>query len=474
MSTSDSGGPGRGAFGGHQLVVVANRLPVALVDGEWRSSPGGLVRALLGFLRPTAALWVGWAGTADEPQAEFASDGIDVATISLAAEQIRGYYDSISNDAIWPLYHDALRTSTYDNDDWRIYAEVNERFATRTAEVAAEGAVVWVHDYQLQLVPAMLRRLRPDLRIGFFLHIPFPPQELFMRFPWREEVLEGMLGADLIGFQRRVAAENFISLAHRLVDAEVVDDGVRTADGRFVRVGSFPVSIDIDEVAGIAADPVTVKAAARIRRRLGDPPTVLLGVDRLDYTKGIGERLTAFGELLRNRAIAHAVPGRPEVVLVQIAVPSRENVGDYQAQREHVEQLVGAVNGEFATLGYPAVHYLHRSLPLDQLIALYLATDVMVVTPLRDGMNLVAKEFVAARGVGDGVLVLSEFAGAADEFTDAVIVNPHDPHALVEAMETAIAMPRDEAIRRMSALQDALLANDAQHWAASFLEHLVR
>ncbi len=461
------------AVGGHQLVVVANRLPVALVDGEWRSSPGGLVRALLGFLRPTAALWIGWAGTPDEPEAEFATDGIDVASIMLTAEQVRGFYDGISNDAIWPLYHDALRASTYDGDDWRIYTEVNARFAARTAAVAAQGAVVWVHDYQLQLVPAMLRELRPDLRIGFFLHIPFPPQELFMRFPWREEVLHGLLGADLIGFQRRVAAENFVALAQRLVGAEVVDDDLLTTAGRTVQVGAFPVSIDIAEIATTAARADTIEAATQIRGRLGDPPTVLLGVDRLDYTKGIGERLAAFGELLRNHAEGSDVRRRPDLVLVQIAVPSRENVGDYLAQREHIEQLVGAVNGEFATLGYPAVHYLHRSLALDQLIALYLAADVMVVTPLRDGMNLVAKEFVAARGGVDGVLVLSEFAGAADEFSDAVIVNPHDPHALVEALETAISMPREEAARRMSALHDALVANDAQHWAASFLQRLV-
>jgi len=461
------------SFEGHQLIVVANRLPVAKVDGEWRSSPGGLVRALLGFLRPTTALWVGWAGTPDDPEAQFSSEGIDVATVPLNAEQIRGFYDGISNDAIWPLYHDALRPSTYDGDDWRIYVEVNERFAERAAAVAHEGAVVWVHDYQLQLVPAMLRKLRPDLRIGFFLHIPFPPQELFMRFPWREEVLDGLLGADLIGFQRTVAADNFVALAQRLVGAEVVDGGVRTADGHVTRVGAFPVSIDIDEVASTARLTATIDAAREIRARLGNPPTVLLGVDRLDYTKGIVERLTAFREVLRNRSAHSDVIKRPDLVLLQVAVPSRENVGDYMAQRAHVEQLVGAVNGEFATLGYPAIHYLHRSLPLERLIALYLAADVMVVTPLRDGMNLVAKEFVAARGGTDGVLVLSEFAGAADEFTEAVIVNPHDPHALVEALETAIAMPRAEAAERMGAMHRELVANDAHHWAASFLHQLV-
>jgi len=458
---------------GRQLVVVANRLPVARVDGEWRSSPGGLVRALLGFLRPTTALWVGWAGTADDPEDRFEIDGIDVATVPLSAAQISGFYDGISNDAIWPLYHDALRASTYEEDDWRLYVEVNERFAERTAEVAERNAVVWVHDYQLQLVPSLLRRLRPDLRIGFFLHIPFPPQELFMRFPWRDEVLGGLLGADLIGFQRRVAAENFVALAHRLLGVDVDRDDLIAADGRRVRVGAFPVSIDIDEIDAIATDPAIIARAQRLRDRLGDPPTVLLGVDRLDYTKGIVERLVAFRELLRSRSVGRREPERPDLVLVQLAVPSREQVGDYLHQREHVEQLVGAVNGEFAMLGHPAVHYLHRSLPLEQLVALYLATDVMVVTPLRDGMNLVAKEFVAARRGRNGVLVLSEFAGAADEFADAVIVNPHDPRALVAALDTAVSMPPGEASGRMRQLYDALVANDARFWAASFIARLI-
>jgi trehalose 6-phosphate synthase len=320
----------------------------------------------------------------------------------------------------------------------------------------------------------MIRRRRPDLRIGFFLHIPFPPQELFMRFPWREEVLEGLLGADLVGFQRPVAAENFVALASRLLGSTADDHGVLTHEGRRVSVGAFPVSIDVEEIEALATAPATIARAERIRDGLGDPPTVMLGVDRLDYTKGIVERLVAFRELLRQRSAGRDHLERPDVVLVQLAVPSREQVGDYLTQRQHVEQLVGAVNGEFATLGHPAVHYLHRSLPLDQLVALYLAADVMVVTPLRDGMNLVAKEFVAARRGSGGVLVLSEFAGAVDEFSDAVVVNPHDPQALAAALDVAVSMSHGEAARRMAEMYTALLANDAEHWAASFISRLVR
>jgi trehalose 6-phosphate synthase len=287
-------------------------------------------------------------------------------------------------------------------------------------------------------------------------------------------VLEGLLGADLVGFQRPVAAENFVALASRLLGSTVDDDGVLTHDGRRVGVGAFPVSIDVEEIEALATAPATIARAERIRDGLGDPPTVMLGVDRLDYTKGIVERLVAFRELLRQRSAGRDHLERPDVVLVQLAVPSREQVGDYLAQREHVEQLVGAVNGEFATLGHPAVHYLHRSLPLDQLVALYLAADVMVVTPLRDGMNLVAKEFVAARRGSGGVLVLSEFAGAVDEFSDAVVVNPHDPQALAAALDVAVSMSHGEAARRMAELYTALLANDAEHWAASFIRRLVR
>ena len=465
----------------HDLVIVANRLPMERSGDGWRTSPGGLVRALVGLQRERNGLWVGWAGAADDPAAGFTQDGLDLSAVSLDDEQIRGYYDSVSNGALWPLYHDAIRPSVYDADSWAIYRGVNEAFARHAALAAAPGAMVWVHDYHLQLVPRMLREMRPDLRIGFFLHIPFPPQELFMRLPWREEIIEGLLGADVIGFQRTVAAENFIGLAARLLglDAEVGDGlgagigggAVRTADGRTVRVGAFPISIDVEEIDAMARRDEATFGAADIRRRLGEPDVVMLGVDRLDYTKGIEERLVAFRSLLTARRPAGSVR-RPEIVLVQVAVPSREAVGDYQDQRERIERMVGAINGEFATLGHPAVHYLHQSLPLDELVSLYRAADVMVVTPLRDGMNLVAKEFVTARTDEGGVLVLSEFAGAVDELTDAIVVNPHDPDALVAALATAVDVEPQEAVDRMRSLRAAVVANDVNHWAEHFLDAL--
>ena len=464
--------PDGAPVGAHDVVVVANRLPVERdADGGWRTSPGGLVRALLPTLRDRRGVWVGWTGAPDDDTGSFSDEGIDLSAVRLDAEQIRCHYESVSNGAFWPLYHDAIRPSNYDNDSWAVHREVNRAFAERAAAEAAPGAVVWVHDYHLQLVPAMLRELRPDLRIGFFLHIPFPPQELFMRLPWRDEVLAGLLGADLVGFQRTVAAENFAGLAARLLGLETRDGRVLTPDGRAVRVEAHPISIDVDEIEGLSARDETTWAVADIRARLGNPDVVLLGVDRLDYTKGIEERLAAFGALLDRRAEGRSAR-RPDVVLVQIAVPSRENVDDYQAQRDRVERLVGSINGEHATLGYPAVHYLHQGFPLADLVSLYRAADVMVVTPLRDGMNLVAKEFVAARIDGRGTLVLSEFAGAVDELTDAVIVNPHDPEALVAALETAIAIEPAEAATRMAALRAAVAANDVHHWAGRFLAAL--
>ncbi len=455
----------------HDFVIVANRLPMERTEQGWRDSPGGLVRALVGLLRERQGAWVGWAGAPDDPSTSFEHDGFSLEPVSLDAAQIAGYYEGVSNGALWPLYHDAIRPSLYDADSWISYRAVNEAFAARAAAVASPGATVWVHDYHLQLVPIMVRALRPDLRIGFFLHIPFPPQELFMRLPWRDEVIEGLMGADVIGFQRTVAAENFIGLANRLLNIESDGMNLLTADGRTVQVGAFPISIDVDEISTLAESDVTAKAADDIRARLGRPAVVMLGVDRLDYTKGIEERLVAFRSLLTARRPEGSVV-RPPIVLVQVAVPSRETVGDYQSQRERVEQLVGAINGEFATLGHPAVHYLHQGLPLHELVALYRSADVMVVTPLRDGMNLVAKEFVASRPDEAGVLVLSEFAGAVDELSDAVVVNPHDPDALVDALAQATEMGADEAQVRMRRLRRAVAANDVHFWATSFLDRL--
>jgi trehalose 6-phosphate synthase len=498
-----STGPGDDRPRQHDLVVVANRLPVQCVEGEWRTSPGGLVRAMLGVARSHSGAWVGWPGDTSQPSdaesiiAEEAIphvphdpgcadlsesgvrpvEGVDLIPVPLSADEFHHYYERVSNGALWPLYHDAIRPSVFDAASWNVYREVNQRFAEAASNTVTAGGTVWVHDYHLHLVPEMVRALRPDVKIGFFLHIPFPPQELFMRLPWREEIIRGLLGADVVGFQRRVAAENFVSLAHRLVGTGIVETdsvavGVQTDDGRVVHVGAFPISIDVDEIEEIAARPASAARATQLRECLGDPEAILLGVDRLDYTKGIDVRLTGFASLLESRRTGGDRNGRPPMVLVQIAVPGREGLDDYVEERRKIEQLVGSINGDHAALGFPAVHYLRTSLALEELVPLYMAADVMLVTPLRDGMNLVAKEFVAARTDKRGVLVLSEFAGASDELSDAILVNPHDPEAVVEAMTTALSLEPGEINARMTLLRKAVAGSNVHDWAESFLRSL--
>jgi trehalose 6-phosphate synthase len=447
------------------VVVVANRLPVEQqADGAWMSSPGGLVRALLPVLRRTSGAWVGWSGGEGEPEdLPPTHDGVSLVAVPLSEQERAGFYQSLANEALWPLYHDAIRPPVIDHDAWDTFVTVNRRFARATAKTASRDGIAWVHDYHLQLVPDLLRRLRPDLGIGFFLHIPFPAPELLSRLPWREDLLRGMLGADVIGFQHPLAAENFLRSCSTLLGLTVGTDKVRVGK-RTVRVEAHPISIDFAEVDALASDPACEEEAHAIRERLGCPRRVFLGVDRLDYTKGIDRRLAAFDHLLSTGQL-HP----DEAVLVQVAVPTRTGLAAYEEERARVEQQVGAMNGRHARLGQPVVHYLHRSLPLDELVALYRAADVCLVTPLKDGMNLVAKEYVASRVDGNGVLVLSEFAGAAGELTEAIRVNPHDDRSLASSFVEAAEMPMDEARRRMAVMRATVAANDVHRWAAGFL-----
>ncbi len=437
------------------VVVAANRLPVTRAPGGWTASPGGLVRALLPLLRATGGIWVGWTGEADDAPEPFTQDDVRLHPVLITSDEVQDYYEGFSNDTLWPLYHDALRDSTYNARHWEAYQVVNQRFADTLAEIAPDGAIVWIHDYHLQLVPELLRAKRPDLVIGFFFHIPFPPNELFMRLPWRTEIAAGLTGCDLVGFQRSINAANFTVICDELL-------------GHSARVGSYPISIDVDELEAVAAGRATRQRSNRYRTRLGEPEVVLLGVDRLDYTKGISQRLRAYQTLLDDGAL-----DTERCVMVQVATPTREGVEHYQNERREIEQLVSEINGVHGRLGYPAIHYLYQSLPLDELVALYRTGDAMLVTPLRDGMNLVAKEYVTTRLDGDGVLVLSEFAGAADELTDAVLVNPHDELALQEAIVTAVEMHRHERRARMARLREVVRASDVQTWAERFLADLI-
>ena len=452
------------------FVVVANRLPVdeevTPTGVRWRTSPGGLVTALHPVAAVRDATWVGWAGRVGAAPEPFDLDGIRLHPVPLSGDDMERYYEGESNSTIWPIYHDAVESPTFSRP-WRdAYRAVNERFADAAAEVAAKGATVWVHDYQLQLVPAMLRARRPDVRIGFFLHIPFPPIELFMQMPLRAEILRGLLGADLVGFQQKLAAQNFVRLARHLLGLRYTGTTVEV-DGRTMKAGAFPISIDVKEMEDLAASSEVQARARQIRAELGDPKTIILGVDRLDYTKGIELRLDAFRELLGEGTLSV-----PDTVMVQVATPSRERVEHYERLRVRVEREVGRINGEFARVGVPAVHYLHQSYDRSELAALYCAADVMIVTSLRDGMNLVAKEYVAARVDQGGALVLSEFAGAANELRHAFLCNPHDPDSVKDALVRAIHVDEVDGRRRMRLMQRYLRAHDGARWARSFLDEL--
>ena len=453
------------------LVVVANRLPFdfeVLPDGSTKAnqSPGGLVTALEPILSKQHGAWIGWGGKPDLELEPVTTDGLYLEPVPLSAEEIDRYYEGFSNATLWPLYHDAVAESEFHREWWDAYQQINQRFAEKAAAVAAPHATVWVHDYQLQLVPQMLREMRPDVRIGFFLHIPFPPSELFNRLPWRKQIITGLLGADLIGFQLSGGARNFARLARQLVGAEHKGSKIHF-EGRSVRIGAFPISIDSAGLSALAATPQVHEEAAELRAGLGNPRKIILGVDRLDYTKGINVRLNAFAELL-----AEGDPSVDGAVMVQIATPSRERLDSYIKMREEIERQVGAINGNYGRIGSPAIHYLHQSLPREQLSAFYTAADVMIVTPLRDGMNLVAKEYVASRVDGGGTLLLSEFTGAAKELKAALMVNPYDTDGVKDGLRQALDMPLVEARRRMRILRRQVLTHDVDRWAEQFLSVL--
>lgn len=494
-STQGSAGPDSGLGPAASFVVVANRLPVdGSVDEQgrvsWSDSPGGLVAALAPVLEGREAVWIGWSGIASDATADPTAPPATMGTyhlveVPLTARQVEEYYEGFSNATLWPLYHDRVVAPVFHRETWNAYVEANQQFAETAAKVAAPGATVWVHDYQLQLVPSMLRALRPDVVIGFFLHIPFPPVELFLQLPWRKRIMDGLLGSDLVGFQMPGGARNFRDISVRLMgyDAgyndvqggwvEVIGQPPTPADPqlvsrpRTVRVDAFPISIDVRSMSDLAASEGVRERAKQIREELGHPRHLLLGVDRMDYTKGIDVRLKAFVELLEEGSLDPS-----SAVLLQIATPSREQVEEYQRIREEIELLVGRAAGVLGEIGEVPLRYLYSGLPREELAAFYLAADVMLVTPFRDGMNLVAKEYVACQVDLQGSLVLSEFAGAALEFPQAWLVNPYSPESVKEAVMAAVTASPDDRERRMGAMRTHLEAHDVADWARSFLRAL--
>ncbi|MBI2391568.1 MAG: bifunctional alpha,alpha-trehalose-phosphate synthase (UDP-forming)/trehalose-phosphatase [Deltaproteobacteria bacterium] len=459
-----------------RLLIVSNRLPVTVkVDqGEvsLARSAGGLATAMRGPHERLDALWIGWPGDVSrltDAQRHAADERLAAertAPVHLSQAQVARYYDGFSNAVLWPLFHYLADKVELDaRRDWEVYAEVNDRFARAVVERWRPGDFIWVHDYQLMLLPQMLRERLPDARIGFFLHIPFPSSELFRILPWREQILRGMLGADLVGFHTASFRHNFANSAARVLGVEPEVDVVQH-EGRAVRLGVHPIGIDVAEFARLANDPGVLAHAQQIRRETGGR-TLVLGVDRFDYTKGLPRRMLALERLFERGP--HL---RKKVRLVQLAVPTRERVDAYAELRRHVNELVGRINAQYGSVGGVPIHLLHRSVPPDYVVALYLAADVMMVTPLRDGMNLVAKEFVASRVDGAGALVLSEFAGAADELSDALLVNPYDIDSVASTLQRAILMSPAEQHARMRALRAQVEANDVHAWARRFLDDL--
>jgi trehalose 6-phosphate synthase/phosphatase len=457
-----------------RLIIVANRLPVtvSLRDGHpvVRPSVGGLATALRGPHEQSEGLWIGWPGNTEglTPELQRLVDGeleaMRAIPISLDAREVELFYEQISNAVLWPICHDRIDRLPLHVDGWDTYETVNARFADAVAEHHRPGDVVWVHDYQLLRVPALLRERIPDARIGFFLHVPFPNPEIFFTLPNRHWLVEGMMGADVIGFHTRRYHGHFRAALRRLFSIEADSAGVAQWRSRRVTLGVFPIGVDAADFSRQAA---SANVVAKMVEYKSTPLKLIVGIDRLDYSKGIPRRLLALRRLFKTHP-----EWRERVRLIQVAVPTRDGVDAYKQFGRQVSSLVGQINGELATPTWTPIQYLRRSIPSDVLVALYRAADVMLVTPLRDGMNLVAKEFPAARIDEDGVLVLSEFAGAADELTDALLVNPYDVDGTAEAIHRALTMEEPERRQRMQRLRRTVQDFDVHRWVESFLRAL--
>jgi trehalose 6-phosphate synthase/phosphatase len=457
-----------------RTLIVSNRLPLTLAmeGGAWRTtlSTGGLATGLAPIHSRGESLWIGWPGPTDSlSREECAGLESELARgrflpVFLTREQVEAYYERYSNGTLWPLLHDRIDQIAPEDADWLAYREVNRLFARAIAAQHKPGDLVWVHDYQLLLVPGMLRELLPGARIGFFLHIPFPAPAILRTLPQARALLASLLAADCVGFHTAGYARHFQEALLRLGGATVRGDWALQA-GRRTRVGVFPMGIDAKAFSALADEKETLEVARRWRK--GDKARWLVGIDRLDYTKGIPGRLMAFERLLSEHAEL-----RGKVRFVQVAVPSRGGVEAYQRFRSLIEGLIGNIQGTFGIPDWSPVRYLHRSLSRREVVALYRAADVLLVTPVRDGMNLVAKEFVASRNDEDGVLLLSEFAGASAELPDAVPVNPYDVAGSAQAILEALNLSRDERRVRMKRMRARVFAHDGATWAQSFLDAL--
>ncbi len=460
-----------------RLVIISNRLPVTInkKDGElfYYPSAGGLATGLSSMDKSIEQLWIGWPGGNIEDKKEkkeikdqLANDGL--VPVFLSEKDIELYYEGFSNKVVWPHFHYFTQFTNYNNHSyWSAYERVNNKFMEVLKEHLRDDDVVWVHDYQLMLLPALIRTFNPNTEIGFFLHIPFPSYEIFRTLPWREELLEGLLGADQIGFHTYDYMRHFLSAAYRIAGFEH-NFGKINVGQRIVNVDVFPMGIDYEKYAFPERYLDGEHFENTISRLTSKGRKLILSIDRLDYTKGIPQRIKAFEKFIKKNPQYHG-----KVTLLLIVVPSRSKVDQYQELKNEVDTLVGKVDGQFRTFGWSPIQYFYRSFPFQELTAIYKAADIALITPLRDGMNLVAKEFVASKEVSKkGVLILSEMAGASNELTDALIVNPRDITDMEEALEKAMEMSLEEQAERLTKMQHRLKKYTVKHWAETFLTEL--
>ncbi len=468
-----------------KTIIISNRLPlqISLEDNNLEVTPsvGGLATGLKSFHKDGDSIWIGWSGLTEEEIPENLLDDVkekarkeDCVAVNLSEEEIDGFYYGFSNRTIWPLFHYFMEYTEADKDHWETYKSVNRKYADEVLKHYEDGDHIWVHDYQLLLVPNMIREKQPEAIIGFFNHIPFPSYEVFRTLPWRDEVLEGVLGADLIGFHTYDYERHFLSSVSRILRHQVNFNEI-TLPERIVKVDSFPMGIDYNKFEAAAQNHFknTEEQRTELQRRLdhhsNETPEakLILSIDRLDYTKGIANRIRAFEYFLDNH---------PEFIekvrLVMLAVPSRSNVPQYQRLKREIDELVGRINGKFSTVSWTPIWYFYRSMPFENLIDLYTSCDIALLTPIRDGMNLVAKEFVATRINQTGVLILSEMAGAAHEMNEALIINPNNFEQISQTLIQAIEMPVEEQQQRNKTLQKRLKRYSVEKWANDFMKAL--
>jgi trehalose 6-phosphate synthase/phosphatase len=457
-----------------KTIIVSNRLPIKVTKEndhlQFKASEGGLATGLGSIYRKGNNLWIGWPGLLINQGIERINiteklKGENMHPVFLSQKEIKNYYEGFSNETLWPIFHYFSQYSEYNETFWDYYVKVNQKFCDEVIDFVEEGDTLWIHDYQLLLLPEMVRNKFPNLSIGFFLHIPFPSYEMFRLLPWRRELLNGMLGSDLVGFHTYDDMRHFLSSVSRLAGFGYSTGQVNKPD-RKVMVDAFPMGIDYKKYAEAASAPETIEREIRYRTSLGDQQLVL-SIDRLDYSKGIPQRLKAFERFL------HEYPEfKEKVSLVMLVVPSRDRVPKYQELKEEVDLLVGRINGQFGRINWTPIHYFYRSLPLEALSGFYRMAHVALVTPMRDGMNLVCKEFIASKLNKKGVLILSEMCGASKELSEAILINPNDINAMVEALHRALTMPEEEQIAHIDVMQKSLQRYNIHHWVSLFMERL--